>query len=198
MRVIVISPPDPVVTWEAADAHLELSGDTDQQTKVLGMIAAATGHIDGPDGWLGRALGVQTLEARFDAWEVGQGLCLPCPPVISIESVTWRNAQRQWVTADPANYELIDRSVDFDGASPWDGGHYGRESIRVRYRAGYVEDPEADPLVAKLPAPIRAAILLMLGDLYMNRETVAVGVSAAKVPMSTTVEDLLGPYRMFS
>lgn len=66
MRVIVVEPPKPVVTWEEADQHLKLDGDTSQKSFVEGLIAAATAHIDGPDGWLGRALGVQTLEAQVD------------------------------------------------------------------------------------------------------------------------------------
>ena len=71
--------------------------------------------------------------------------------------------------------------------------------MRVRYTAGYVADPTANPLVAAIPAPIRAALLLMTADLYSNRETVETGVRAAAVavPMSTTVETLLSPYRVF-
>jgi len=198
MRVIVIEAPAPVVTWEDADAHLELSGDAAEQLKVEGMLAAASGHIDGPDGWLGRALALQTLEARFDSSEADCALVLPCPPVLDIVSVTYLDADRQAVTVDPSNYELIYRSVEAIGPTPWAGGLEGREAVRVRYRAGYVKDPDADPIVSTLPAPIRAAILLMLGDLYANRETVAVGASATPIAMSTTVEALLGPYRIFS
>jgi uncharacterized phiE125 gp8 family phage protein len=198
MRVIVISPSTPAVAWEDADAHLKLSGDTDQQAEVEAMVAAAWEHIDGPMGWLGRALGLQTLEARFDAWEVdGYCLKLPAPPVIDVLSVKYLNAQKQEVTVDPSAYELIDRTVEFDPRSPWDGGHYGRESIRVRYRAGFVADLAADPLVAKLPKPIRAAILLMVGDLYANRETTTDGL-VNQIPMSATVEALLAPYRIFA
>ena len=62
-----------------------------------------------------------------------------------------------------------------------------REAVRLRYTAGY----EA------LPAPIKAALLLMCGDLYENRETAVIGVSASKVPMAMAVENLLGPYRVY-
>jgi hypothetical protein len=60
-----------------------------------------------------------------------------------------------------------------------------------------VADPLADPLVAAVPAPIKAAVLLMVGDLYENRETVAEG-APAPVEMSMTVERLLSPYRVWS
>jgi hypothetical protein len=68
MRVVVITPPAPLVTWPDADKHLKLDGDETDRDYVQGLIAAATGHIDGPGGWLNRALGEQTLEARFDGF----------------------------------------------------------------------------------------------------------------------------------
>ena len=85
MRVIVITPPAPVVTWEEADQHLRLDGDDEQREMVERLIAAATQHIDGPDGWLGRALGLQTLEARMC------GFCdlirLSYQPIVDVVSV---------------------------------------------------------------------------------------------------------------
>ena len=44
----------------------------------------------------------------------------------------------------------------------------------------------------------RYATLLMVGDLYAYRETAVTGVSTAPVQMSTTVEALLAPYRIWS
>ena len=61
--------------------------------------------------------------------------------------------------------------------------------MRIQYSAGFTTVPSA----------IMAALLLMIGDLYSNRQTVETGVRAAavSVPMSTTVETLLQPYRVF-
>lgn len=42
---------------------------------------------------------------------------------------------------------------------------------------------------------IRAAMLLLIGHWYANRETVGVGVSATEVPFA--VEALLQPYRIY-
>lgn len=41
---------------------------------------------------------------------------------------------------------------------------------------------------------IKAAMLLLLGHLYMNREAVVVGVTTAQLPMGPTY--LLNPYRI--
>lgn len=55
--------------------------------------------------------------------------------------------------------------------------------------ADYLNMPAAD-LVPAMPAPVRSACLLMVGDLYSNRE-----VSAAPYGNST-YERLLNPYRL--
>ena len=55
------------------------------------------------------------------------------------------------------------------------------------------------PIDTANPEAFRArtvAILLMVGDLYRNRETTGQGASPlGSIPMSTTVEALLAPYR---
>ncbi|WP_109808413.1 head-tail connector protein [Sphingosinithalassobacter portus] len=194
MRVIVVTPPEPVVSWADADAHLKLDGDVTQQAIVEGYIASATEHVDGPvapDGGLGRALGVQTLEARFDRAEIGSHILLPFPPAIELVSVTYLDADGEEQVADLADFELLGRDLIPVGSSwPWSDGSTRREAVRIRYDAGYTT----------LPAPIRAAILLMVGDLYANRETVTVGASvqARGIPMSTSVSNLLNPFRVYS
>ncbi len=199
MRTIVVTPPAPIVTLEQAKAHLRIRHD-DEDDLIERGVAAATAHIDGPDGWLGRAIGLQTLEARFDGDLSPQELFLALPPIIDVVSITYLDADRVEQTVDPADYELIDRTVYRMplGATPWAAAYAGREAIRVRYRAGFVANPAADPLVPAPPEPIVAAILLMVGDLFAFRETAVIGTISTSVTMSTTVENLLAPYRVFA
>lgn len=174
MRVVAIEPPEPIVTWDEAKVHLRLDDD-EEKTFVESLIAAAQGNIDGPNGWLGRSIGVQTLELR------STGLCspivtLPFPPVLSIVS-----ASVDGQAVDIGGYEAGD--PDFEFPEPLSDA----DDIRIQYRAGY----------ETVPAPIKAAVLLMVGDLYRFRETVESGQLAA-VPMSTTVNSLLAPYRRWT
>ncbi len=185
MRVFVITPPDPL-DLDEVKAHLRVEGD-DEDTLIEAYVAAATSHIDGPDGWLGRAIGVQILEARCDTLTCGDCIRLPFPPVIELVSVSYLDATNVEQMADLEDFEVMGRDlVASDSNWPWVGGSTRREAVRIRYRAGY----EA------IPAPIKAAILLMVGDLYRNRETVSAG-AMTHVPMSTTVENLLAPFRVF-
>lgn len=187
MRVVVVTPPEPVISFEEAAQHLKLGGNQAERALVEGMIAAATATIDGPDGWLGRSLGAQTIQARLDAFH-GSEIRLPYGPVLDLVSVEYLNASDEPVQADPDDFDLLgDVIVPFGSEWPWAGCSTRREAIRIEYLAGY-EDA--------IPPAARAALLLMIGDLYRNRDTTAV-VQMSKVPMSTSVESLLEPLRVY-
>jgi hypothetical protein len=65
MIVNVIEPPGEVISLVDAKKHLRVDhGDDDDY--ITGLVAAAVAWLDGPAGWLGRALGVQTLELVTD------------------------------------------------------------------------------------------------------------------------------------
>jgi len=201
MRVIVVSPPAPVVTWAEADQHLRLDGDDEQRPMVERLVKAATQHIDGPDGWLGRALGLQTLEARLCGF--GGGLIrLPYPPVVDIVSVHYLDGAGLPVLVDPDAYELFGAELGNAWGKSWPtpGAYRGHaETVRIQYRAGYAVDAEADPVVPNVPEPIKQAILLMVGDMYRFTETASdMNVTPTSIPMSTTVERLLSPYRVYA
>lgn len=186
MRIFVVTAPAPVVTLEEAKRHLRVDGG-DEDALIEAFVAAATGHIDGPDGWLGRAIGVQILEARFDG-SCGDTVRLPFPPFIELVSVSYHDAGGVEQMADLADFEVFGSDLaPAASAWAWASGSARRDGIRIRYRAGY----------EMLPPAVRAAILLMTGDLYRNRETAGTGTMSA-VPMSTTVENLLAPFRVYT
>jgi uncharacterized phiE125 gp8 family phage protein len=184
MHVSVITPPDPIVTWAEADTHLRLDGDTSQQPFVEALIAAAQGNIDGPSGWLGRCIGVQTLEATTDCFDFG--LRLPYPPVTAIVSVKYDDPSGAEQTLDPSAYRLDATGTlvcAFGGSWPSVRSDFG--AIRVRYRAGYEE----------APASIKAAVLLMVSHLFNNRDAVTT-TAAQPATLPLGVEFLLNPHRV--
>lgn len=80
LRAELITPPtDPVVTLAEAKDHLRVSHD-DEDWLIAGLIDAATAHLDGVGGVLGRALNPQTWRAVFCGGAAGE---LPLVPVIS-------------------------------------------------------------------------------------------------------------------
>ncbi|WP_296221167.1 head-tail connector protein [uncultured Sphingomonas sp.] len=185
--VVVATAPAPVISLAEAKQHLKVSHSA-EDALIEGMVAAATQTIDGPEGWLGRAVGVQTLEARFSLLFDRPSLRLPYPPVVELLTVRYLDRSGAERSADPADFDLYGDAVSPAGSTwPWEGASFRPDAGRITYRAGY----------DTLPAPIRVAILLMVGDLYRNRESTA-AVAMSKVPMSTNVEALLSPFRVYT
>lgn len=183
MSVTVITAPDPIIPWAEAARHLRLDDGDDQQAYVEGLVAVATGWLDGPDGWLGRALGEQVLEARFDAWPCP--LRLPFPPLLSIVSASYvdPNGATQPVTVTDGLLDL--------GPAPRVRGRDG--DVTIRYRAGYANTENG---ASTVPAPIRHAILLMVSHYFNNRDAVTVtAAQPAQLPLG--VETLLAPFRVW-
>jgi uncharacterized phiE125 gp8 family phage protein len=188
VQVAVITPPVSVVPLDIAKRHLRVEADNlDDDLLIQAYAAAATSHIDGPNGWLGRAIGVQTLEASFDRFAC-DFIRLPYPPITAIVSVKYDDTDEAEQTLAPSAYELDPEGVLRIGSEPWPTAYQRRGSVRVRYAAGFEVTPPA----------ITAALLLMTGDLYANRETGVVGTVSADIKMSTTVKALLDPYRAWS
>ena len=80
LRAELITPPtNPVVTLEDAKNHLRVMHD-DEDWLISSLVDAATAHLDGVGGVLGRALSPQTWDAVFCGSSAGD---LPLGPVIS-------------------------------------------------------------------------------------------------------------------
>ena len=214
MSVVVVEPPLALVSLALAKQHLRV--DTTADDDLIGFyIAAAQSMIDGPGGWLGRCIGTQTLELRLDGfptaiwgWSYGNsglifgdtpalsgGSCapariaLPFPPLISVTSVTYEDVNGQTQTLPSADYLASDEGFSASFGNVFPSGRWEPGAVQIQYQAGY----------DTIPPAVAAAMLLMIGDLYSNRQTVQTGLRAAAVavPMSATVEALLAPYRVF-
>ena len=66
-----------------------------------------------------------------------------------------------------------------------------RRTLYENQSSRYSDDP--DPIL--LNNDVKAAMLLLIGHWYANRESVAVGQTVAEVPLA--VEALLQPYRIY-
>ncbi len=188
---LATAPATDVVSLEAAKAHLRVDSAGDDAL-IKSLVAAATAHLDGRAGILGRAIVSQTW--RLDVRAPVSG-CIPIDMVgvSSIASVKYLAAgvEQTWTASE---YRLGARGlrsfVEPGAGFSWPSADDQEDAYRVSFVAGWPE--------AEVPAPIKAAILLMVGDLYENRETVAVGAAASSIPMIPTVDRLIAPYRIRS
>lgn len=187
MHVVAATPAAPAVTWEEAKAHLRLDGEQ-EKVFVEGLITAATQHVGGPDGWLGRSIGVQDLEVRMGL-PVSASIRLPLPPVLSLISIAYVDQEDNEHTIDASSLNVFDGEIERPTSGwPWLNGSQRRDALRIQYQAGY----------ETVPAPIKAAILMMVGDMHRFRSSASdLNITPTAIPMSATVDDLLQPYRVY-
>lgn len=181
MVVLVITPPEPLVTLAEARAHLR-DPDVLENDLISSYIDAASGWIDGPAGWLGRSFGAQTLELQTDVFD----LCdrLPFGPVTSITSVKYIDAAGvEQTVSDSVYHTAADRLVLRHGAA-WPSVRGDEGGVRIRYVSGGTVPPQA-----------RQAVLLLVGQWFRNRSSVVVGTIGSELPFG--VEALLSPLRRF-
>jgi len=184
MGVVVITAAADVLDLQEAKRHLRVDHD-DDDTYIGDLIATATLWLDGPSGgWLGRALGAQTLELQAGCFE--RAFRLPFPPAINVVSVVYDDTAGVEQTVAPSHYGFTPADgVYFNPGFDWPSVAQRPDAIRIRYQAGY----------DSVPAPIRHAILMLVGQWYANREPTS-DKALSELPFA--VEALLSPFRVWS
>lgn len=177
------------VTLIEAKAHLRVDS-ADDDTLINALIAAARQHIDGRDGWLGRALMTQTWDYTLDAFPSDDFIGLPLAPVQSITSIAYTDTDGASQTFSSGDYALgadLDWSprVNLGYGKSWPSTRDIPDAVTVRFVAGY-------STAADVPGPIKAALLMIIAHLYAHREAV-IDKALSEVPMAVT--SLLMPYR---
>lgn len=188
--VVVVEPAAEVLDLAACKAHLRVDHD-DDDTLIGALARAAEQHLAGPDGWLGRSIGLVTLELRLGDPNCRR-VALPYGPVGSVASVGYRDVAGDDQTIAPEDYDLIDAgtvaaTLALRPSAAWPQMDAGGNALRIRYVAGYAADA--------VPGPLRQAMLLLVGHWYENREAVNVGNIVTSFPFA--VEALAAPFRVW-
>lgn len=206
-KVITFEDPPPIPLDECR-AHLEAAqyGDSDDDpvddlddSMIMGWLAAAREHCE---NFLGLSLTPRVLEIALDRFpttrcEGRTYIELPMGPVSEIVSVTVPDdsGDSDDTDADPldeATYQLDDFSVPprLVSVGGWPAMTAGTNAVRIRYSAGYVIDSDG---VSAMPKAYRAAMLLILGHLYKNRED---STEKAMASLPNGAEALMRPTRV--
>lgn len=186
------------VSLAEAKAHCRVF-HSDDDGFITGLIMAAVAHLDGTDGWLGRALVTQSWEMVLDAFPRDYRIRLPLAPVQSVDAVLYRAPDGSELTMADSRWYLANGGegiswLSLEPQAGWPSTQTRDGAVRVQFTAGYPATTDSPPdLAGNVPEPIKAAILLMVGDMYENREERIVGATVAELP---TVQRLLAPYRL--
>jgi uncharacterized phiE125 gp8 family phage protein len=188
---LVEAPGSLPVSLDEAKAHLRVEHSEDDLL-IAAQLAAATAYLDGWSGILGRCLVAQSWARAFSAFPACDEIHLPFPDATSV-AVTYRPPGASVdTTLSSALYEVVRTArgdvIRLVSGATWPATEDLAAAVTITATYGY-------GTAADVPASIRAALLLMIGDLYRYRETVAVGVTSAEIRTSLTVDRLLAPYR---
>jgi hypothetical protein len=141
----VITPPQPIVTpAEIAGSHAP------DDPAIAAMIAAATGEIDGPYGYLKRSIGKQTLEIEGDF--CGWWVDLRLPPIIKVVKVFSAAVDGQEAELPSSLYYYSRERLRF---------HSWQTATRIQYEAGFSEADGTGPV----PPQVKQAVILSVQNM---------------------------------
>ena len=179
-----------------AAAYGDSTLDATDDAYIEALQSAAREHCE---QFLGLSLAQRMLEVELDSFPAATGAVeLPFGPVLEVIAMTVGpvdagsgSSSSDDTSIDPGAWRLDDYSQPnrLLPVGSWPVVASG-QFVRVRYLAGYGVDSEGG---LPLPPVARAAIQLMLGHLYANREEVA---DKAFTALPLGVEALLRPLRI--
>lgn len=183
-RTLVTPPGTEIVTLTEAKAHLRVT-HTDEDALIASVISAAQGWVE---DFTERALITQTWDYFLDAFPCE--IVLPLPPLQSVTSVKYVDPDGVEQTLASSEYTVdtaaVNGIVRLGYGKSWPSTRVQANAVTVRFVAGY-------GVASAVPAAIKSACLLIIGELYARREHALVGAPIAVVPVSA--EYLLWPYR---
>lgn len=189
----VTAPDASPVTLAQAKSQVRVDS-SDDDAIIRAYLAAATEAVDGPRGFLGRALVDQTWDYYLDRFPVWRNpyIDLPLPPMISVTGVFYRDSSGAEQTLSPLTYSVSSSKepgrLYLPSSAAWPTiAAPSPNAVRIRFRAGYPD--------GEVPAGIIAAILILFADMYEHRTSQVVGESASVIPWSAM--QLLKPHRFY-
>lgn len=188
---LVTGPTVEPVSLAAAKLHLRVDADDDNGL-IQALIMAARQHVE---SYTRRQLITQTWDYQIDAFPCGE-IVVPLAPVSSVTSITYLDTTGATQTWSSSNYRTDLPSGPWAQRARIEPAYgvsypstYGvMNAVTVRCVSGY------GSTAASVPAPLVAAMKLLIKHWYDLREPVVVG-SVTSVPMS--VDALLWPFKVW-
>lgn len=195
MRVDTVTPnAGEPLTLDEAKLHLRVISTADDAL-IIGLISSARDYVERLIGYPMMTAGMRATLDEFPRsipsirypWR-------PSPIVllgvnVAVTGITYTDTDGATQTLDPAAYQ-VDASGGGARITPafgtqWPATRPQPASVAVAYTAGFSTVPES----------LKAAMKLLIGDLYENREAQTVGLRAAAV-QNPAADNLIFPHRL--
>jgi uncharacterized phiE125 gp8 family phage protein len=195
---VTTPPADEPVALDEAKLHLRVDV-TDDDTLIGSLIQAARQHVEAvceralmPQVWTERRSAFPALPCHLRplrAPTLDQLTILLAGGVVrAIDSVKYVDTTGTLQTVDPATYvaDLTAEPAQLAPLTPtqWPVAREQPGAVQIQYQVGYAD-------AASVPAALRAAVLLLVGDMYANREAFA----AQPMIENPALNRLLDPYK---
>ena len=188
------------VTLTDAKLHLRVD-NSDEDSMIETYLDAA---IEACESYTDRCLQQRDWILTLQDWPSINMVAIPLAPLVSVSSIKYRDADNVLQTVDPSLYLIGAPKSDhpwISFTSEFTSPTLSSEPdpVEITVTAGYDQD-DASVFVGylQLPKRAKAAILLEVGNLYANRESVQArpGLSAA-VELPRGVKALLDQLRIY-
>lgn len=186
-KVITAPTYEPISAADVAE-YIRVDDLAEDQLLLDGMITAARQYLE---QYLSRPIATQTLEEALTGWADPIVLDSSLQSVTSIKYLDLNGIEQTLAS----NQYLVDTYSEPAQITPAYNVEYPElyavpNNVKIRYVAGYTSggSPDLNPM----PKPLRFAMMLIIGDLYANRE--AGGDKPYQI--NPTVQSLLQFYRL--
>lgn len=190
----LITAPASLLTVDELRAQVRADSD-DEDDQLEAYLAAATGHLDGYGGILGRAIGAQTWRLYLAAFPAKR-IRLPLPPLRAVTSITYRDANGDQQTLAADRYVVLEgerAEIELAHGATWPSTRGGARAVAITFICGWARDPDQG-WPAKVQ-PILQAIRLMVSDMYDNRGSEE-AQSVGELQIPTAAKNLLQPLKL--
>lgn len=180
---------EPITTAEAK-THLRVDS-SDDDTYIDTLVKSARRWIENTRGM---GLITQTWDGSLDAFPYDGPLVIPKYPLVSVSSVTYYDEDLSASTVFSSSKYQVDTAKRPPRIYLKNGESWPTDSLRlssgvvVRFVAGYAA-------ASAVPADIKHAIKLLVGQMYAHREPEVTGTIVAK--LGFTIDALLAPYGLY-
>jgi len=168
----------------AKQQHIRVDG-SDEDAVIDAYLAAAQGHVE---TFLRASLIETVWRYRLDGG-FPREIRLPIGPVLTTTGLEVRYVDDAGVeqVLDSSVYQVSLGETGIIRAAfsqVWPAVRPQMDAVKITFRAGW-------PAAEQVPAAIKAAVLLVLGDLYENREA---SIAGSMTELPTGAKNLLMPY----
>lgn len=215
---LAVAPVVAAVPLAQGKAHLKVDpDDTDEEVLIQAYLNSCIGYVDGAEGVLARALVEQTWTLYLDAFPTRDcaragaihrrpwdEIALPLCPLIAVDAITYVDEAGVVQTLAPQAYQQL--TGERSGIRPafamqWPATRRQARAVTITFRVGHARgtlDEDNNPVPpdpADVPPGIVSIILLMLGDLYLNREAQAITATRSALIENVTANRLLVQFK---